>query len=266
MHDPAESTPALKSELMAEQTEVLLSPGSISILTLKSPCGLNLLRVEAVRSLLRHLQDLRKQADLRVLILTGHGQRAFCAGADMRELLGLSDIPAYVELGQELCEALESFPVPVIAAINGFALGAGFSLAMACDLRVVADTARIGQLAVNNGLVPPFGNIQRILQICGVARGRELIFTGRILKAAEAEKYFLANRVVAPDQLLSTAIELAQTIQRAPSRAIRLSKAIIERTLSEGHAVGYALQEEALIECLAAPESREIMQGFLDKE
>lgn len=265
-NDPVEPVLTVTSEQITEQTEVVLSPGPITTLTLKSPCGLNLLRVEAVRSLIQHLQNLRKQADLRVLIITGHGQRAFCAGADMRELLSLSDIPAYVELGQELCDNLESFPVPVIAAINGFSLGAGFSLAMACDLRVVADTARIGQLAVNNGLVPPFGNIQRILQVCGVARGRELIFTGRILKAAEAETYFLANRVVVPDQLMSTAMELAQTIQRAPSRAIRLSKAIIERTLSEGHAVGYALQEEALIECLAAPESREIMQGFLAKD
>lgn len=251
---------------LPQTTDVLLSPGPITTLSLKSPDGLNLLRVDAVRSLISQLKSLRAQRDLRVLILTGHGSRAFCAGADMRELLSLPDIPSYVELGQELCYSLETFPVPVIAAINGYALGAGFSLAMACTLRIASDTARMGQLAVHNGLVPPFGNIQQLLNIAGPARGRELILTGRILKAPEALSYQLVTQVVAPELLLQTAQALAESIQRSPARAIRLAKAVIDRTLSEGHAVGYALQEEALIECLAAPESREIMQNFLDKQ
>ncbi|MEZ0374323.1 MAG: enoyl-CoA hydratase/isomerase family protein [Candidatus Sericytochromatia bacterium] len=248
------------------QTRVRLTPGPVATLTLEDSRGLNLLSVATARSLLQQLLDLRAQPDLMVLILTGSpGSRAFCAGADMRELLALKHIPAYVELGQELTHQLEHFPVPVIAALNGYALGAGFSLAMACDLRVISENAKIGQLAVLNGLVPPFGNLQQILQIAGAARGRELIYTGRILNAEEAERYQLVNRVVEPAQLMEAAHELAAAIARSPTRAVRLAKAVLVRTLEEGHALGYALQEEALMECLSSQESREIMEGFLDQ-
>lgn len=248
----------------AKGTAVHVSPGPIAELTLSDARGLNLLNVSTVNALLQALRELRAQPDLAAVILTGApSSRAFCAGADMQELLGLKDIPSYIELGQELTHSLEHFPVPVIAALNGYALGAGFSLAMACDLRILSSKAKIGQLAVQNGLVPPFGNIQQILQIAGPVRGRELIYTGKILPADEAEKYHLVNQVVEPEQLMPAARELAATIARSPSRAIRLSKAVIVRTLEEGHAMGYALQEEALLECLASNESREIMQRFL---
>lgn len=249
-----------------EVTEVLLEPGPVAILRLADAKGLNLLRVGAVRALLAQLDALRTQSDLRVLILTGaEGSRAFCAGADMRELLSLPDIPSYVELGQELMQTLEHFPVPVIAALNGYALGAGFSLAMACDLRVISADAKIGQLAVLNGLIPPFGNIQQILQIAGPAKGRELIYTGRIMRAEEAYACQLVNQVVPADELLPQTLALAAEIARSPTRAIRLAKSVIVRSLEQGHAMGYALQEEALMECLASDESREIMQGFLDQ-
>lgn len=248
-----------------QPTEVLLESGPVSVITLHSSNGLNLLSVAAARSLLQILQELRKQADLRVLILTGApGTRSFCAGADMNELLTLPDIPAYIELGQELTHQLEHFPVPVIAALNGYALGAGFSLAMACDLRVISRHAKIGQLAVQNGLIPPFGNIQQILQIAGPVRGRELIYTGKILTAEQAEAYGLVNQILEPEEVLSGAQTLAASIARSPNQAIRLAKAVIVRTLEEGYAMGYAMQEEALMSCLASDESHAIMRSFLD--
>lgn len=247
-------------------SELKLTPGEIATLTLEDAQGLNLLRVATAKAFLEHLEQLRSQTDLRALIITGAGQKAFCAGADMRELLSLSDIPAYVELGQEVVYALEHFPVPVIAAINGYALGAGFTLAMSCDLRVISDQAKIGQLAVRNGLIPPFGNIQQLLQIAGPARGRELIYTGRTLNALEAVNYQLVNQVVPAAQLLEAAQSLAQTIAHSPSQAVRLAKSVIVRTLEEGYSIGHSLQEEALMNCLASEASKAIMQGFLENQ
>lgn len=250
----------------SERAQVTLKEGPITELYLQDAKGLNLLSVGMARQLLAQLEQLRRSSDLRAVILTGaEGSRAFCAGADMSELVALTDLPAYIELGQELMHRLEHFPVPVIAALNGYALGAGFSLAMACDLRVISTRARIGQLAVNNGLIPPFGNIQQLLQITGSARARELIYTGRILDAEAAERFQLVNRIVEPAELLGAARELAETIVRGSARAIQLAKAVIVRTLEEGHAMGYALQEEALLECLAGEESQAIMRGFLEK-
>lgn len=251
---------------MSAATAVRLDPGPIATLTLEDERGLNLLSVGTARSLLEHLQHLRQQSDLRVLILTGApGSRAFCAGADMRELLQLGDIPTYVELGQELTSTIEHFPVPVIAAINGYALGAGFSLALACDLRLLSDKAKIGQLAVQNGLIPPFGNIQQILQVAGPALGRELIYTGKILTAEQAMACHLINRVVPSEELMTETLALAAAIARNSNQAVRLSKAVIGRTLEQGYVMGYALQEEALIACLASEESRGIMEKFLEQ-
>lgn len=250
--------------MVSEPTRVSVSPGPIAEFQLAGHQGLNLLSVATLQALLQALQHHRHQPDLHALILSG-SERAFCAGADMNELLQLEDIPSYIELGQELMQTLENYPVPVIAAIDGYALGAGFSLALACDLRVISAGARLGQLAVRNGLVPPFGNIQRLLQVCGVARGRELILTGRTLKAQSAYEYHLADRLVASDAL-EGARELAAELLQAPRHALIWAKEVIQRTLESGHAVGYAHQENALTDCLAHPESRRIMQGFLNKE
>lgn len=246
-------------------TRIQVQAGPITVLTLESDDGLHLLSVQTARTLLEQFQHLKNQRDLQVVILTGQGQRAFCAGADMRELLDLPDPPAYVELGHELVYQMEHLPCPIIGAINGHALGAGFTLAMSCDLRIMSETASIGQLAVRNGLVPPFGNIQQLLNIAGVSRGRELIYTGRRLNAQQAEQYQLVHHVAASDQLMAEAHKMAEMIALSPNKAIRYAKSIIVSTLEQGYAVGLHQQEEALIDCLAAPETRAIMQGFLQK-
>lgn len=252
--------------MSSEATRVrLVQSGPVSQLLLESADGLNLLSAATIQALIEAFQNLTQVSGLRVVVLTGGNAKAFCAGADMRELLQLTDIPAYVALGQELTQLIEHYPVPVIAALNGYALGAGFSLALACDLRVLSDKARIGQLAVRNGLIPPFGNLQQILRLAGPSRGRELILTGRVLSAQEALQYELVHSIAPPEHLLKTAEELAAQICLSPARAIHWAKQLMVRTLEEGEAVGYALQEDALIACLGSPESQEIMQAFLDR-
>lgn len=248
---------------MTEPTWIEITAGPITTLTLRCNRGLNLLQTRTIATLLEELARLKQDPELRVLILSGGDAKSFCAGADIAELLTLDNIPYYVEQGQQLLENLYHFPVPVIAAINGYALGAGFSLALACELRIISTEARIGQLAVRNGLTPPFGNIQHLLQAIGPVRAKELLYTGRIFSAAEAEAVGLVNRVVPKDHLMATACALAEEIATAPAYAIAWVKRIVNRTLEEGHAVGYLTQEEALIQCLGDPRTRQILEKFI---
>lgn len=248
-----------------DTTQIRVDTGPITQITLFGSKGLNLLSVQTVRDLLKIFKDLQKQPEIRAVILTGQGEKAFCAGANMQELINLEDIPTYVELGQELMYTIEHLPAPVIGGINGYALGAGFSLALACDLRILSEHAQIGQLAVRNGLIPPFGNIQRILQIAGPARGRKLILTGRILDAQKSLDYHLCHQVTKASALMQACFDLAHEIAQSPAHAVRWSKTVINRTLEESYSVGYALQEDALIECLEHPDSHAIMAKFLNK-
>ncbi len=254
----------MTSELNA-LPQVLIEPGPITTLTFQDPKQLNLLSIEMAEAIAQQIQALRTDPEIKVLILTGSGQRAFCAGANMRQLLSLKHPQAYVVQGQDLLASLENFPVPTIAAVNGYALGAGFSLALACDFRVVSQQAKMGQLAVRNGLIPPFGNVQRLIQAIGPSRARELIYTGRTLSAEECLEYGLALQLAAPEYLLRTAQDLAEQIALSPTYAIRQAKQIVETTLTQGHAVGYAAQEDSLIACLEHSDSRQIMRDFLNK-
>lgn len=236
---------------------------TIARLTFGDEGQLNLLSVELIQALQAQLNALAEDDTLKVLILAGEGSRAFSAGAHMEELVNLKDPQAYVEMGQELMRTLETFPVPVLAAIQGYALGAGFSLALACDLRVASTRAKMGQLAVRNGLIPPFGNVQRLIQAIGASRTRELTFTGRTLKGEDLLHWGLCHQVVAPEDLETAVTALAEEIALSPTYAVRLVKQIIDQTLEEGYAVGYARQEDALSYCLSHPQSGEIMRGFL---
>jgi enoyl-CoA hydratase/carnithine racemase len=240
-----------------------LESGSIARITLEDERGLNLLSVSMIQDLQNTLNTLSEDPELKVLILTGSGPKAFCAGAHMEELVALKNPQAYVELGQELMATLESFAVPVLAAVNGYSLGAGFSLALACDLRIVADTAKMGQLAVRNGLVPPFGNLQRLIQAIGASRTRELTYTGRTLKGQAIVDWGLSHQMVPAAELMDATYALAEEIAQAPSYAVRLVKQVIDQTLEEGHAIGYARQEDALTYCLSQDASADIMRGFL---
>lgn len=243
-------------------TQVEVTPGPITLLTLTSAQGLNLLHSSAIEQLLAILTALAAEPPS-VVVLTGGNAKAFCAGADMQELVTLTDVPAYVALGQRLTEAIYHFPAPVIAAVNGYALGAGFSLAMACDLRLISSRARIGQLAVRNALTPPFGNLQHLIAAIGAQRTRELVYTGRILTAEQAQDYGLVSRICAPENLHTEALSLAEEIAQAHPEVIQRVKAIINTTLESGFEKGYHQQTEALITSLEADASRTIMRTFL---
>lgn len=246
-------------------TTFTLQSGPISILTLHSPNQMNLLFRQTMENLYQTLQNLKSDPELRVLILTGGRAKAFCAGANIHELVQLDDTDAYISLGEQLMHALYHFPVPVIAAVNGYALGAGFSLATACEFRLLADNAKIGQLAVRNGLVPPFGDIPRLATIVGTTKARELVYTGQILSAAEALACGLVSSVHTLADLLPAALALAEKIAQNPPFVIAAAKEIFNQVATESVQSAIPMQVAALRHCFQHPESLMILRKFLDK-
>lgn len=205
--------------------------------------------------------------ETRAVVLTGSGTY-FSAGADLKELgaLGLDAAPELVRRGHEIFGRLARFPAPVIAAVNGMALGGGLELALACDLRVAGDSAKFGAPEVNYGLMPAYGGTQRLPRLVGLAKAKELIFTGNLLPAAEALRIGLVNKVVPAGQELRAARDLAHTIaQRAP-RAVAAAKAVIGDGLERPLAEGLRMESDRFLsEVLGSEDLGEGIRAFLER-
>ncbi len=210
----------------------------VEILVLRHP-PVNALSTALLDELDRRLSEIEADATARCVILTGDGQY-FSAGADLKEVatLGLEDAPRIVARGQALYTRLEQFPRPVIAAINGLALGGGLELILACDIRLAGESAKLGAPEVVYGLMPAYGGTQRLARLVGPARARELIFTGNLISAAEALRIGLVNKTVPAGQELRAARDMAHTIAtRAPKAVAGAKHAMLEgrdRPLQEG--------------------------------
>ncbi len=241
--------------------------GAIATITVTRPKVLNALNVATVAALRAAIDELAQNDTVRVIILTGSGDRAFIAGADIRELAPLTPVEAeaLARRGQALCHAIEQMGKPVIAAINGFALGGGCELAMACTIRIAADTAKLGQPEIKLGLVPGYGGTQRLARLVGRGRALELMLTGDPVDAAEAHRIGLVNRVVPAADLPREARVLAATIaERAPVAAGYILDAVeqgLGMTLVDGCA-----HEASLFGLTAATDDwREGTGAFLEK-
>jgi enoyl-CoA hydratase/carnithine racemase len=210
----------------------------VEILLLKNP-PVNALGTALLTELDRSVREIEADGSVRSLVLTGDGQY-FSAGADLKEMatIDLATAPAIVRRGHELFGRIANLRVPVIAAINGLALGGGLELALSCDLRIAGESAKLGAPEVNYGLMPAYGGTQRLPRLIGVAKAKELIFTGAMISAAEALKIGLVNKTVPAGQELRAARDLAHTIgQRAPKAVQAAKKAIVQglqAPLSEG--------------------------------
>ncbi len=210
----------------------------VELLILKHP-PVNALSTSLLGELDAQIRELAANASARALILTGDGQ-FFSAGADLKEMatLGLDRAVEIVRKGHDLFGRIAGLRVPVIAAINGLALGGGLELALACDLRVAGESAKLGAPEVNFGLMPAYGGTQRLSRLLGSAKAKELIFTGTMIPAAEALRLGLVNKVVPAGQELRAARDLAHTIAQKAPKAVQASKRAIndgrERSLSEG--------------------------------
>ena len=210
----------------------------------------------------------RERCDVRVVVLTGAGDKAFCSGGDMHVkghggYVGDDGVPRLNVL--EVQKQIRSLPKPVIAAVNGFALGGGCELSMACDIRICADTAVFGQPETGLGITPGFSGTQRLPRRVGIAKAKELIFSGKVIGAAEAEKIGLVNAVYAPEELIPGAIAMAKSFTANAPIAVKYSKACIDRGMQMDIDDGIALENELFAMCFATADQKEGMGAFLEK-
>jgi len=241
--------------------------GGVRWITVNRPAKLNALNTSVIAELGQALAALTVDASVRAVVLTGAGEKAFVAGADIGEFVGIS-ADAGRELarrGQRLFDAIAALPKPIIAAVNGFALGGGCELAMACHLRVASANARFGQPEVKLGLMPGYGGTQRLPRLVGRARALELLLTGGTIDAVTAHAWGLVNKVVEPGELRGTAQKLAEEIVAvAPLAVARCMEAVavgLELPLEQGQ------QHEAMLFglCSATEDAREGTAAFLEK-
>ncbi|MHB8926183.1 MAG: enoyl-CoA hydratase-related protein [Bacillota bacterium] len=241
---------------------------TVTILTIDRQSALNALNARVLQELLAGVREFEADPEARVMIITGAGEKAFVAGADIAAMSKMSvrEGREFADLGQSVFSAIENTPKPVIAAINGYALGGGCELAMACDIRIASEKAKIGQPEVNLGIIPGFGGTQRLPRLVGRGKAKELIFSAVALDAASAEKIGLVDAVVPADQLLAKVRELAALIASKGPVAVSLAKAAINRGLDVDLQSGLAYEAAVFGECFSTEDQREGMEAFLSKK
>ena len=254
---------------MAESYKTLLVDGAgpVRMVLVNRPAVLNALDSQVLQELGACFRALANDTDLRCVILSGAGEKAFVAGADIAAMSKLSpwQARAFAAAGHETAAAIEALPVPVIAAVNGFALGGGLELALCADFIYASAKAKLGFPEVGLGVIPGFGGTHRLATRVGIGRARELIYTGRLITAAEAATYGLANAVTEPEALLPTVQALAATIaSKSPlgvaeaKRAMRISQGLpLERAL--------VMEQELFAGLFATEDQKEGMAAFLEK-
>jgi len=240
---------------------------AVALVTINRPQVLNALNLATLDELRRVILDLKKDDLVRAVILTGSGEKAFVAGADVNELAVQAPIAGreHALAGQHVLDLLENMGKPVIAAINGYALGGGCELALACTLRIAADTARLGQPEINLGILPGYAGTQRLPRLVGKARAMELILTGAQISASEAERIGLVNRVVPAAALLIEAKKLARELARQPPIAVRYIIDAINHGLEMPFVEGCRFEATLFGLVAASEDMREGTRSFLEK-
>ena len=241
--------------------------GAVAIVTLNRPKVLNALNNQTLAELASCMAALKADPGVRAIILTGAGEKSFVAGADINELAALSPVEgqAHARRGQLIFDAIEQLGKPVIAAINGFALGGGCELAMACTIRLAADTARFGQPEVNLGLIPGYAGSQRLPRLVGKGIAMEILLTGDMVGAQRAYEIGLVNRVVPAAELMSEARKLAQTLAAKAPIAVRFILDAVNQGLDAPFSVGELLETSLFGTIASSEDMREGTKAFLEK-
>lgn len=208
-----------------EYTQIIVEKrGKVGVVRLNRPARRNAVSLGTLEELERAFDALGADSEIGAVVITGEGDKAFCAGADLEEGFGEADVEKAVRLGQKVFQKISRFPLPVVAAVNGYALGGGFELMMSCDLVVAAENAAMGQPEVNRGIIPGWGGTQLLPRLVSRQRAMEILMLGGRMRAKEAEAMGLVNRVVEKGKEMETAMELAERLARAPREALRLVK------------------------------------------
>ncbi len=231
------------------------------------PKALNALNPETIHELSQCVSMIETNPDIKVVIITGGGTKSFVAGADIVAMSTMNPLEGrtFGMLAQDVFTRIENLPQPVIAAVNGYALGGGCELACACDFRYAADTAKFGQPEVGLGVTPGFGGTQRLPRVVGRGYGKELIYTGQMIDAQEAYRIGLVNKVVSPDELMPEVMKTAKKIASQGTIAVNLSKAAINRGINCDVITGIAYEAEVFGLCFATEDQKEGMQAFVQK-
>jgi enoyl-CoA hydratase len=241
--------------------------GGVAVVTVNRPDAMNALDVEHAEALSDHLEDLAADPEARVVLLTGAGDKAFVAGADIKYMqsLGVLEARRWGELGQRCANLLETIPKPTIAAINGYALGGGCELALACDIRIASREAKLGQPEVNLGIIPGWGGSQRLPRIVGLGFAKEMVFSGRAVGAQEAHDWGLVNQIYDPAELMPAAMKLAHELAKKSPLALAYAKEATNLYLT-GEASAHMETELRLFAMLFSSEDqKEGMAAFAEK-
>ena len=252
---------------MSENVLLLEEVDRVVTITINRPKSLNALNVDVLQSFIIELEKLRENKELRAIVITGSGEKAFVAGADIHSMasFGQRAIADYVELGQRVMRSLEIFPVPVIAKVNGFALGGGMELMLACDVVFASDKAKLGQPEVNLGMIPGFGGTQRLIQRSGVGTARRLCMGGEIIKADEAFALGLVDKVVTSEELDATVAEFASTVAAKAPLAVSKAKEVIRLATENPLLGGLRHEVEGFLDLFQTQDREEGMSAFMEK-
>jgi len=239
----------------------------VATITLNRPEALNAFSKEVVEEILRALDDVKSDENVRVVVLTGAGEKAFSAGADIKAMAGMTALKAreLSLMGESLCLALENLEKPVVAAINGYALGGGLEVAMACDLRIAIENARMGQTEVNIGLIPGWGGTQRLTRLVGMTKAKELVFTGKMFDARAAEQLGIVNMVAPADKFRETVRQFAIELASKPPVALKVAKALINKGANISLDSALALEREGFGVVASSEDLKEGVSAFTEK-
>ena len=239
----------------------------VCIVKINRPTKLNAMNIDVAREIISTFQQLDKDDSVKVIVLTGEGDKAFSAGADIEYMSKISadESEVYAKLGQEVTATVENVSKPTIAAVNGFALGGGCEVAMSCDIRIASENARMGQPEVTIGIPPGWGGTQRLMRIVGVAKAKELVYTGKMIKAAEAKEIGLVNNVVPLESLMDEVMSMAKTIASNATLAIRMSKTAINKGRNADLDTGLGVELLAWRNCFSDPDREKRMTDFVNK-
>jgi enoyl-CoA hydratase len=252
---------------MAYETIMFQKQGKVAVIKFNRPKALNAINPQVVAEVHKALDEIEKDHSIKVLVLTGEGEKAFVAGADIAYMVSLSPLGGrrWSQEGHDLGFRIENFPIPVIACVNGFALGGGTEMAMACDFIYASETAKFGQPEINLGVIPGFGGTQRLSRLVGKAMAKELCMTGGMITAQEARGIGLVNKVFPADKLWEETMKTAELIATKGKVSLRAVKQCIDRGYDTDLRRGCQMESDAFGFCLASPDAKEGMSAFLEK-
>ncbi|AZO96378.1 enoyl-CoA hydratase-related protein [Halocella sp. SP3-1] len=252
---------------MAWKNIIVEKEDKIGYITINRPKSLNALNHNVLEELKKAFIQLDNDEDVRVLIITGAGEKAFVAGADINELEDISAIDAFefMEYGQNIFNILEKLDTPSIASVNGYALGGGLELAMACDLRVAAKNAKFGQPEIKLANIPGWGGIQRLTRYIGITKAKEMVLTGNFISAEEALQIGLVNNVLPKDKVFNETKKLAETIAAKAPLAIKFAKKMLHGGLDGDLSTGLLLEAAGVGLCCSTIDQTEGVEAFLQK-